>query len=291
MGGYEQVNPVLPEMPKELGRTRDYISNYMKQGLENPATAPMDMSYKPSGATMDAGAMIKYLLGGSASSDAGGTPTPRTGAYPPGDNAYDKMPVPGILGDTQNMLKEGMATGFRTDTDPLYQARRATMLDNLKKNIAQTMQDQVLKNARPGSGSARLVGEQTGTAERGFAADTLGLEANMQEAASNRRLQAGQQSTGVADMLMKELMNRIGMSSSYGQQEFQNTQTMQDKAYQEWLRKQPGYSPLFSGMLNYATSYPFQAQVPGMAEPAWMGLLKGLISGGSAMGAAALMPA
>jgi hypothetical protein len=273
MGGNKVYPATLPQVPADMAKARNYGLNTIFQGLNNPTPAPFDLSYKANAPSADAGAMYKYLLGGTQ----GGTGGPQ-----PGQSLESTMPMYSGIEDVTRMLKEGLASGFQTNLDPAWATMKANMGQTVQDQIAQAMQDMAFSGSRYGTGAMQVGG---GLAQRGalnLASQFAPMEQTMLENAANRRVGLGSLGLSVADLYNNAALQRAAASQGYGQQEFQNTQTMQDKALQEWLRTQPGYGPLFSALMNMANQYPFQAQAPTVTTPWWQDLLTGAVTGGAA---------
>jgi hypothetical protein len=290
MGGNQVYGPQLPQMPADMSKARNYGLDFMTSNMGGNK-APFDMNYNATPETMDAGALMKFLAGFSGSPNQMTQGGPQAGGKgaPGGGMNLDFLPQSSSFYDTQNMLKEGLNTGFLTDTSNQWNAKKAMYGQTLKDQIAQTWQDNFLGGGRVGTGVANVLGDVTNRAGIGLASEMAPYDTSMIEGAANRRAGLGTLGLGMSQFADTSAQNRAGALGAFGQQKFANQQTMQDKGYQEWLRTQPGYSPLWQSLMQYMTQYPFQGQSPTVATPWWQDLLKGLISGGSSAATAAII--
>lgn len=239
------------QVPEGMQEIRKFFEDYLTKNLQTQPKAPFDLSYKPNELTTGASDMYKYLLGGTA----GGAGGPQGVS---GQTLDTMLPMAGITPDITNMLREGLSSGFATDTSPIWAAKKAAYAQNIKDSITQAMQDMAFTGSRYGTGAMNVGGNIASRGALSLASEMAPIEAGMQEGAAGRRLQAGGLGLNLAEMYNRAALERAGGAAGAGQQQFTNEQAMQDKAYLEWLRTQPGYGPLFQALQQYSTTYPFQ---------------------------------
>jgi hypothetical protein len=280
MGGNQVYGPQLPKMPAEMEGMRGQARNYITNNL-TPNAAPYNFDYNPNQYQQQAGGLLQRLAGGQ---------NPGGGASPGSSQRLeDLFPMSGAYNDTMGMLSEGLKTGFLTDTTNLWNAKKAAYSRNLQDSFAQTANDQALSGGRMGSGTANLMADQTGKAATGLAAEMAPYDTSMIEGAANRRAGLGNLGMGMSQLFEQAMSGRIEGLGKFGQQEYANTQQMQDKGYADWLRQQPGYGPIAQMLMQYSQNYPFSGSAPTVTQPWWQSLLGGAAQGGSAAAMAAIL--
>lgn len=268
------------KVPEDMTKARGSLLEEILKGLASQQKAPFNLTYQPNELTTGANDMYKTLLGGTA----GGAGGPQGVS---GQTLDTMMPMAGITPDITNMLREGLSSGFAIDTSPVWAAKKAAYAQNIKDSITQAMQDMSFTGSRYGTGAMNVGGNIANRGALSLASEMAPIEAGALEGAAGRKLQAGGLGLNLAEMYNRAALERAGAASGAGQQQFANEQTMQDKEYNEWLRTQPGYGPLFAALQQYSTQYPFQQDTTTKQSQSFSSLLASILgtaAGGFASG-------
>ena len=263
--------------PTNLGPLREQLGSYLTTQVGQPS-APYTGQLTPSIPNVfgDIGNIYSYLLSslGAPQTTGQGTPMPPGGVPPSGPMAWGA-----------GTLKDLLATGLPSLKPEQKEAARLKMEQDLEREISQRMESRHLTGGRYSSGAQHQIGRATGEAMVGYGSEMARLEAEMAEAASNRRLAALGMTPSFYGAMYNVPLNVLGAAEKFGTTQYGMEGAGLSASYQEWLRQQPQYNPNLALALQYATSS------PGMfAQNPWLALLSGGVQGASAMGAAALSP-
>jgi hypothetical protein len=189
-------------------------------------------------------------------------------------------------------------SGMPTDVDPWYQKAKEVSDYNTQESIKQAMEQAGLSGNRWSSGAQRTAADIGGkyALQLGaqYAQQAMGAQeaargrqqeafnqlynvgsgfAGLDTAARNRQLEATGQLGGLGQYMTQYPMQLADQASQIGAQQTALEQSALDKAYQEWMRTQPEYSPYLNYAYGMATGQGTQQQyLPGAGSQMLTGI-------------------